>query len=492
MNPPSLRLGNVNRAPLRPDGDYVLYWMIAQRRTRANFALDRAIEKARELGKPLLVLEALRSGYPWASDRLHAFVIAGMADNARRFAASPISYYAYVEAEDGEGRGLLETLAERACLVVTDEFPAFFLPHMVEAAGRRLGVRLEQVDGNGVLPLRATDRVFGRAVDFRRFLQKSLLPHLLERPDEDPLDGLELPRLAPLPAALVRRWPNRAADLAAGTPLDLAALPIDHGVPQIRGGAVGGAAAGEKTLAEFVARRLSRYVEGRLDLVRRATSELSPYLHFGHVGAHQVFAAIAKAERWHPGRLTGNVTASRSGFWGMGENAEAFLDEFITWREIGYNFCSKVAGYDHYETLPDWARATLAKHEGDERPDLYSLAELEDARTYDEVWNAAQRELRVDGRIHNYLRMLWGKKILEWSRSPQEALEVMVHLNNKYALDGRNPNSYSGIFWCLGRYDRPWFPERPIFGTIRYMSSDSTRRKLDLKPYLATYGPLAL
>lgn len=493
MDIPSPRLGNLNRAPWRPEGDYVLYWMIAQRRTRANFALDRAIAKAAELGKPLLVLEALRCGYPWASDRLHAFVLAGMADNTRRFAASPVSYYAYLERHQDEGRGLLAALADRACLVVTDEFPGFFLPRMAEAAGRRLEVRLEQVDGNGLLPLRATDRVFGRAVDFRRFLQKSLLPHLLEGPAEDPLENLALPRLAALPAAVLARWPNLAPALLAGEPISLEHLPIDHRVAPVRAEvARGGSAAGEKKLADFVARRLPRYVEGRTDLLRRATSELSPYLHFGHVGAHQVFAAVAAAEKWHPGKLTGSVTASRSGFWGMNKNAENFLDEFLTWRELGYNFCSKVEGYDRYDSLPDWARATLGAHAGDPRPQSYSLEELESARTHDEVWNAAQRELLIDGRIHNYLRMLWGKKILEWSSSPPEALEVMVHLNNKYALDGRNPNSYSGIFWCLGRYDRPWFPERPIFGTIRYMSSDNTRRKLDLKPYLATYGPLSL
>ena len=487
---PQLRLRAVNSAPLAPGGDYVLYWMIAQRRVQANFALDYALERARELGKPLLIFEALRCGYPWASERLHRFVLDGMADNARQLAGTPVGYYAYLERQSGEGSGLLEALAARAALVVTDEFPCFFLPRMVTAAGNKLAVQLEQVDGNGLFPIWATDRIFGRAVDFRRFLQKNLLPHLRERPRENPLAGLELPRPAALPAALLARWPNLAPALVAGDPIELGELPIDHQVraTRDRGGAVAGAA----RLAEFVERRLPRYVEGRTDLLRRATSELSPYLHFGHVGAHQVFAAVAAEEGWHPGKLTGQVTASRSGFWGMRETAEGFLDEFLTWRELGYNFCARVTHYDRYESLPDWARLTLDRHASDPRPTLYSLDELEGARTHDEVWNAAQRELRRDGKIHNYLRMLWGKKILEWSASPREALEVLIHLNNKYALDGRNPNSYSGIFWCLGRYDRPWFPERPIFGTIRYMSSDNTRRKLDLKPYLATYGPLGL
>lgn len=172
----------------------------------------------------------------------------------------------------------------------------------------------------------------------------------------------------------------------------------------------------------------------------------------------------------------------------MSSNAEAFLDELITWREIGYNMCSKRANYESYDSLPDWAKASLKKHEKDARSNLYTLEELEFSKTHDEIWNAAQNQLREEGRIHNYLRMLWGKKILEWSPSPRDALKIMIHLNNKYALDGRNPNSYSGIFWVLGRYDRPWGPERPIYGSIRYMSSDNTRKKLDLEKYLLKHG----
>ena len=145
--------------------------------------------------------------------------------------------------------------------------------------------------------------------------------------------------------------------------------------------------------------------------------------------------------------------------------------------------------YDRYESLPAWARATLARHAADPRPHVYTLADFEAARTHDPLWNAAQTHLLREGRIHNYLRMLWGKKVLEWTASPEEALAVLVELNNKYAVDGRDPNSYSGIFWVLGRYDRPWGPERPVFGTVRYMSSQNTLRKLRVRQYLARYGP---
>ena len=172
----------------------------------------------------------------------------------------------------------------------------------------------------------------------------------------------------------------------------------------------------------------------------------------------------------------------------MSRNAEAFLDQLITWRELGYNMCANLHTYDLYESLPAWAQDTLDGHRKDPRPLLYGLEHFENADTHDPLWNAAQTQLKREGRVHNYLRMLWGKKILEWTPSPEEALDIMIHLNNKYALDGRNPNSYSGIFWILGRYDRPWAPERPVFGKIRYMSSQNTARKLRLKQYLRKYS----
>ncbi len=174
---------------------------------------------------------------------------------------------------------------------------------------------------------------------------------------------------------------------------------------------------------------------------------------------------------------------------GASSAAEAFLDELVTWRELGYNMCAHRDDYNQYESLPDWARTTLEKHARDRRQRIYSLRQLERSETYDPLWNAAQRQLVREGRMHNYLRMLWGKKILEWTPSPREALAVMLELNNKYAVDGRDPNSYSGIFWCLGRYDRPWGPERKIFGKVRYMSSENTARKLSVAGYLERYGP---
>ncbi|MEM7481983.1 MAG: deoxyribodipyrimidine photolyase [Acidobacteriota bacterium] len=480
---PTLRLRAANDRPVREDGDFVLYWMIAYRRTTWNFAFDRAVDWAKALDKPVLVFEPLRSGYRWASDRIHRFVIDGMVANGARLAGSRVGYFPYLEPENGAGQGLFETLAERAAVVVTDDFPCFFLPRMVAAAADRLPVLLESVDGNGVLPMRATEKVFLRAVDFRRFLQKTLPAHLGDRPRQDPLTTRGLPEWqGPLPEDITDRWPP----MDLGNPPDLADFPIDHEVPPVSYS--GGSEAAAELLDRFLEERLDRYQDGRRDVIDRATSELSPYLHFGHISVHEVFSALADREDWTPDDLAPKATGSRSGWWGMGENAESFLDELLTWREVGYNMACLKEDYTAFDSLPAWAIETLEEHAGDDRPEVYTREEFEGAKTEDELWNAAQRELIRDGRIHNYLRMLWGKKILEWSATPRDALDVMIELNNKYALDGRNPNSYSGIFWCLGRYDRPWGPERPIFGKIRFMSTASTRRKLDADAYEREFG----
>ena len=481
MSVPASRITPANAAPLRPGGAFVLYWMTAARRTTHSYGLDRALARARELGKPLLVLEALRVGYPWASDRLHAFVLAGMRDNAARFAAAGVAYHPYVEPTAGAGKGLLAALAAHACLVVTDEYPGFFLPRM-QAAAAALPILVERVDGNGLLPLRAAEIVFPTAIAFRRFIQKRCRAHFEEHPRADPLARLDLP-LAAVPKDILARWP--AADPALLLrPGALAALPIDHTVAPC--GAGGSVAAGQ-ALARFLDHGLPRY-EDRNDPAAAVTSGLSPYLHFGHIGAHEVFAALMRREGWSPDRLARTTSGSREGWWNVSAASEGFLDQLVTWRELGFNMCFYRPEHESYESLPMWAQQTLDEHAGDRREHLYSREQLESARTHDALWNAAQRQLLRDGTIHNYLRMLWGKKVLEWSPDPRTALATLTHLNNKYALDGRDPNSSSGIAWTLGRYDRAWGPERPVFGKIRYMSSDNTARKLHVAAYLRQYA----
>jgi deoxyribodipyrimidine photo-lyase len=483
---PEIRLRQVNDQPINPDGEFVLYWMIAFRRTEWNFSLQRAVELSRKLKKPLVIFEALRAGYQWASDRIHHFVIQGMADNAKRLQRKPVLYYPYLEPKPGAAKGLLSELAKRSCAVVSDDFPCFFLPRMIASAASQIPVQFELVDSNGLLPMRAANKVFSRAFDFRRFLQKTLVPHLDELPEDDPLAGSRLPTLDALPTAITREWPVAKVAELADDPNKLGHLLIDHSVAPTE--TLGGARAAQKRLRDFIESQLLRYDESRNQPEQVVTSGLSPYLHFGHISPHQVFAETMALDGWSPSKIANKANGSSEGWWGASSHVESFMDELITWREIGYNMCSRRDDYQHYESLPDWAQKTLAEHTQDKREHIYSLEQFEQSETHDELWNAAQRQLVREGKIHNYLRMLWGKKILEWTASPRDALDVMIELNNKYALDGRNPNSYSGIFWVLGRYDRAWGPERPIFGKIRYMSSDNTARKMRVKGYLRKYA----
>ena len=482
---PENRIRLTNSRSVRRDGVRVIYWMIASRRVRFNYGLQRATDWARHLGQPLLILEALRVDYPWANDRLHRFVIDGMADTAAALDGRDVTYLPYIEPERGAGRGLLEALAADAAVVVTDDFPTFFLPAMVSAAADRIPVCLEAVDSNGLLPLAAAERDFVTAYSFRRFLQKELLGHLTDIPLEDPL-AEELPPPIPHPAAIVQRWPAATSKLLAGDKRELAALPIDHSIrpAHVRGGS----SAGTNLLQEFLSDRLDRYCAERNRPGAEATSGLSAHLHFGHVSAHEIFLETMRRERWTPEDVIPPANGRRSGWWGVGKDAEAFLDQFATWRELGFNVCHHRPDHARWESLPDWAAGTLSRHARDRREHVYTIGEFTNAATHDPLWNAAQTQLLREGTIHNYLRMLWGKKILEWASEPREALEIMIELNNRFALDGRDPNSYSGIFWVLGRHDRPWGPERPIFGTVRYMSSANTARKFPVRAYLERYG----
>jgi len=482
---PENRIRSGNARKVNPEGDYVLYWMTAFRRLGWNFALQHAADLSRDLRKPLVVLEILFADYPYASHRLHRFVLDGMAERSRELAGGPVLHHPFVEREPGETKGLLPALAARACCVVADDYPSFFLPRMVEEASGRSDVRFDLVDSNGLLPLAAVDRTFTAAYHFRRFLQKYLPPHLLELPQATPLsEPLPDPHEA-ISDEILQRWPPAGPDSLAGDGRILEELPLDATVPPV--GYPGTAQEAHRRLDAFVESGLGRYADDRNHPDLDATSRLSPFLHFGTISSHEVFAGITAWEGWSPLRLSERTDGARAGWWGMGPGAEAFLDQLVTWRELGFNMSSREESYARYESLPGWARGTLEEHEGDPRPHLYSLRELREARTHDPLWNAAQRQLLEEGIIHNYLRMLWGKKILQWTPSARQALDVMVDLNDRLAVDGRDPNSYSGIFWCLGRYDRGW-PERPVFGKVRSMSSSRTQAKVSLDNYLTRFG----
>jgi deoxyribodipyrimidine photo-lyase len=260
----------------------------------------------------------------------------------------------------------------------------------------------------------------------------------------------------------------------------------------------GGSEAAARALQSFVEHRLAAYEADHNHPDADGTSRLSPYLHFGHLSAHEIFSAVMTHERWTTRRLGGAGTSTspggrgqaggaRAGWWGLPPSAELFLDQLAVWRELAFNAAEWMPGYDTYATLPTWARQTLERHRGDPRSGRYELATLDAAATGDEVWNAAQRQLAAEGWFHGYLRMLWGKKILEWSAEPADALGHMEQLMNRYSLDGRDPVAYASFAWVMGRYDRPW-PERPIFGTVRCMTSASAKRKLKMKRFLEKYG----
>lgn len=485
---PDVRVRGANDRPVRSDGRWVLYWMTAYRRVTSNFALERAVEAARSLGKPLVILEAVGADYPWASERFHRFLIAGIADNARALAGQPVTYFPYVEPVSEAGRGLVDALGAEACLIITDDYPCGFLPRILGSVAGRAPVRMEAVDSNGLLPMRAAPTCFSTAHAFRRYLQGELRQALGAWPG--PIDFAELPRLAALPKTIVARWPATSLEVIDRPEALLASLPIDHAIRPVV--MPGGSRAARAALARFVREALPRYADDHSQPSIAGTSRLSPYLHFGHVSTHEVFAAVMTAEEWTSRKLPAAGAApsgARKGWWGVGPGAEGFLDQLLTWRELGFNMCAtRPDDYDDYRSLPAWALATLAKHAGDQRPHLYSLEQLERADTHDPIWNAAQRQLVRDGWMHSYLRMLWGKKILEWSPDAEAALHAMVVVMSRYALDARDPNSCTGHFWTMGRYDRAWGPERPIFGTVRYLSSENAAKKLRLGPFLAEYG----
>ena len=479
---PEIRISPLNDKPVRPDGRFVLYWMSAARRAGWNFSLDRAILYAKELRSPLVVLETLACDSPWMNPRHAALVLNGMADNVRDFKRARIEYVPVVAGDSTRLTRVLAATMKQATVAVTDwnvlREPAGF----ASTLAAKSPVLVERVDSNGLLPVAATDHAYPTAYAFRRFLQRNLPDHLSLLPSEAPRLPTRFPRVNDLPFKATRHCLVGIESVSANGPKLVAKEAASPQVLPVK--IRGGSRAGSLALGRFLEERLARYATERNQPESDASSELSPYLRHGHISTHQVFAELAQQQQWSPDRLADRASGSREGWWGMDSSSEAFLDELVTWREVGFNMCTHRSDYDDPGSLPDWARTTLDAHANDRRSHEYSLDEFRDGATHNELWNAAQRQLVSDGIIHNYLRMLWGKKILEWTPDWQTALEIMMELNNAHAVDGCDPNSYSGIFWVLGRYDRAWGPERPVFGKIRYMSSANTARKVRVRNYI--------
>ena len=440
-------------------GEVVVYWTQAARRAHDNAALSRAIAEANLRKQPLLVYESLRVDYPYASDRIHAFVLQAARESAAAYRARGAGHVFFLPRSAEAARGKVLALAKRASLLVTDDHPGFLFPAHVTALAETCPCPVLAVDDTCVIPLSLFPKEEYAARTIRPKVVR-LLPAWL-RPLEEPSCKVA-PRALDLPFT---PFDVERADLTK----TLAALPIDHGVPVVEDND-GARSVGLARLARFVSRGLSVYAEEHNHPDESATTGLSAHLHFGIVGAREAALSLADARA------------------DLGAK-DAFLEQLLVRRTLAFNLASRNALHRTYAAVPDWAKKTLAEHRADKRDALYDRDALESARTGDEVWNAAQRELRTRGVIHNYLRMLWGKCVIAWKRTPEEAFDELVHLNDRWALDGRDPNTYASILWCFGKHDRPWGPARKIFGTVRYMSTAAAMRKLKMEDYLRRWGP---
>jgi deoxyribodipyrimidine photo-lyase len=483
----SKRVFRRNQVHPDPEGAYVLYWMQINRRFHYNFALEYAVGWANKLDKPLLILEAFSCDYPWASDRIHTFMLQGMKENYEYAVSRKLNFLSFAEETSGQYERLLEDLSSRAAIIITDEYPVFIMKERNRRLPESLNRTYITVDSNGFIPLGLTDKAPYNAFHFRKIVQRNFVESFTNPPVQHPLDYLNNRNdvLGDLPLS----WFEGHRDIRnvfENIPRFVSSLDIDHQTSPLN--LTGTRAAALGMLGQFIGNGLMEYEEKRNDPDENKTSRLSPWLHFGKISEYEIVQAVLEhqPEGWSLDSITYN-NGSTGGFYNGDPNISSFLDELVTWREVGFHFAHHTPDYDSYESLPEWARKTLDAHKSDKREWVYTLDEFAGSETHDELWNAAQTQLREDGIIHNYLRMLWGKKILEWTPDPETALEFMIELNNRYAIDGRDPNSYSGIFWCLGRFDRAW-QERPVFGKIRYMTSENTRRKVKLDKYLERYG----
>lgn len=455
------RVIRLNDKPVRAGAEYVLYWSQMNRRVDSNHALAHAIELANQHKLPVLFYEGLTCTYPYASDRFHTFLLEGVPPTATALAQAGIGYVFYLRRTRADTDDVLYRLAKQAAAIVTDDYPTFIARRHNASVPAKLEIPYYAVDSSCIVPMRRLEKREYAAYTIRPKI-KRLLPEYLK------------PLVMPTPA---KRFRGTLPDFhTTVTPANIAALvascDIDHSVkPSItyRGGSV----AAQQHLRHFLTKNLRRYARERNEPSAHATSNLSPYLHFGQISSLDVTLQTTEYAEEH--RLI----------------ADEFLEELIVRRELAFNHALFSDEPKSLDTVPDWATATMRAHAHDLREPRYDRNQLAACDTYDPLWNAAQKELYLRGTIHGYYRMYWGKKIVEWSATYQEALDAMIYFHDRYSLDGRDPNTYTNILWCLGLHDRPW-PERPIFGKMRYMSSDGMKRKTNVDAYLREIEHLEL
>lgn len=449
----ALRGTDANRHPVRSTGEYVLYWMQSTHRFEDNWALRAAVREADRLNLPLIIHQGLDPTYEHANDRIHDFIVRNARELARRAASRGLHYQFVLRRRRADDRRVVDRLAARAALVVTDDFPTAGIAERTARFAERCDCRVMTVESHAIVPA----ALFQKEEYAARTLRPKVMAHLahaLEPVADAP------PRRA-VPESLWRSLDADRLDLEGDLAAAIARCDIDHAVPPAP--LPSGRAAALVRLTAFCQDALPRYDERRGNPADAdGASRLSPYLHFGQVSAAEVARAAIDAVG-HAGAAT-------------------FLDELVTWRELALNFALRNPHFRSLAALPDWVQRTMAAHAGDPREAVYTFEQFEHAETHHPLWNAAQRELRATGVIHNVMRMYWGKSVLTWTPSYAEALRILVHLNNKWALDGRDPSSYGGIQWCFGKHDRPW-GERPVWGTIRSMSLERAYKKFDAAGY---------
>ena len=448
------RLRTLKDGEPRAGAAYVLYWMQASQRSEANSALETAIAEANRLGLPVLVGFGLTDGYPEANARHYAFMLEGLADVAKALAARGIGFVI----RKGSPDEVALALSKQAATVVCDRGYLRIQKRWRRNLAETATCPVIEVEGDVVVPVEA-------ASGKHEFAARTLRPKIHRLWEE---------YLVPMPKTSLKQ---KGAVHSAKSDIDLddidatlRGLKVDHAVKPVRR-FTGGEREAARRLHLFIGERLPIYAEGRNRPEAQAVSELSPYLHFGQISPLAIALAV---------RAAGDATR---------DNRAAFLEELIVRRELAINHVHYEENYDSFACLPDWARKALQARESNKRPHLYTRAQLEAGETHDRFWNAAQMEMRETGYMHNRLRMYWGKKVLEWSRTPEEAFDTLLAINNRYLLDGRDPSSFANVGWIFGLHDRPWFA-RPIFGTVRYMG-DATLKKFDAEAYVAEVERLA-
>ena len=451
------RIRILKDVPPRDDGRYVLYLLQQANRAHNNPALELAIEEANRLGLPVLACFGLldgANGFPEANARHYAFLLQGLADAAAGLAARGIGF-CLRKASPAE---IAIELADAAALLVLDRGYLAIQKRWYGEILAGVETRIVQVEGDVVVPVEV---VSGKHEYAARTLRPKLHKHLDDY-------------VAPLAARKVKHragsgLPASEVDIADPEAV-LAGMTLDRVVAPVRR-FTGGETEARRRLAAYLAGPFADYGSDRNRPEAGAASHMSPYLHFGQISPVEIVLAVRAAKT------------------GGQEDRAAYVEEVVVRRELAMNHVEYTEGYDDYaRAVPEWARKTLAEQADDPRPQTYTEAELAEGRTHDIYWNAAQAEMRETGYMHNHLRMYWGKKILEWSPSPEEGFRRTLRLNNRYFLDGRDANSFTNVAWVYGLHDRPW-ARRKIFGTVRYQSENSLR-KFDAKAYLKTVDAL--